>query len=146
MSVAKDWDQEYIDNLREFDKHIKESTVTLNYDYITEHYFEMYEVAMNAGTIMPYRFNTIGLAYKGHDHDRPTKFQNFDPKVKQRLKDTYKKRNELQFKFADPNSDQKVRYEEFLDKEIYDFIDEFPQFKDIIIYDDDDKDDEEKEE
>ena len=60
MSIGKDWDEEYINNLKEFDKHIKESTVTLNYEFITEHYFEMYEVALNAGTIMPYRFNTIG--------------------------------------------------------------------------------------
>ena len=82
---------------------------------------------------MPYRFNTIGLAYKGHDHDRPTKFNNFDPKVKERLEKTYAKRTELQYKYADPNSNQKERYEEFLDKEIYDFIEEFPQFKDIII-------------
>ena len=122
MSIGKDWDEEYINNLKEFDKHIKESTVTLNY-----------EVALNAGTIMPYRFNTIGLAYKGHDHDRPTKFNNFDPKVKERLEKTYAKRTELQYKYADPNSNQKERYEEFLDKEIYDFIEEFPQFKDIII-------------
>lgn len=133
MSIGKDWDEEYINNLKEFDEHIKESTVTLNYEFITEHYFEMYEVALNAGTIMPYRFNTIGLAYKGHDHDRPTKFNNFDPKVKERLEKTYAKRTELQYKYADPNSNQKERYEEFLDKEIYDFIEEFPQFKDIII-------------
>ena len=139
MNIVNDWDQDYIDNLREFDKNIKESSVTLNYDFITEHYFEMYEVALNAGTIMPYRFNTIGLAYKGHDHDRPTKFKNFDPKVKERLENASKKRTELQFKFADPNSDQKARYDEFLDKEIYDFIEEFPQFRDIIYHDDDEK-------
>ncbi len=135
MSKKEDWDQEYINNLKNFDDQIKETTVKLNYDFITEHYFEMYEVALNAGTIMPYRFNTIGLAYKGHDHDRPTKFKNFDPEVKQRLENAYKKRTELQFKFTNPESDPKARYEEFLDKEIYDFIDEFPQYKDIILYD-----------
>ncbi|MCD7781250.1 MAG: hypothetical protein LUG89_00910, partial [Methanosphaera sp.] len=132
MTITDDWDKEYIKNLEEFDSHIKESTIKLNYEFITQHYFEMYEVALNAGTIMPYRFNTIGLAYKGHDHDRPTKFNNFDPEVKHRLEETYKKRNELQFKYADPKSDQKARYEEFLDKEVYDFIEEFPQYKDII--------------
>lgn len=41
MSIGKDWDEEYINNLKEFDKHIKESTVTLNYEFITEHYFEI---------------------------------------------------------------------------------------------------------
>lgn len=133
MTISEDWDIEYINNLKEVDKHIKESTVKLNYDFITEHYFEMYEVALNAGTIMPYRFNTVGLAYKGHDHDRPTKFQNFDPEVKKRLENAYKKRNELQFKYANPESDPVGRYKEFLDKEIYDFIEEFPQYKDIII-------------
>lgn len=135
MTISEDWDIEYINNLKEVDKHIKESTVKLNYDFITEHYFEMYEVALNAGTIMPYRFNTVGLAYKGHDHDRPTKFQNFDPEVKKRLENAYKKRNELQFKYANPESDPVGRYKEFLDKEIYDFIEEFPQYKDIIIED-----------
>lgn len=135
MTISEDWDIEYINNLKEVDKHIKESTVKLNYDFITEHYFEMYEVALNAGTIMPYRFNTVGLAYKGHDHDRPTKFQNFDPEVKKRLENAYKKRNELQFKYANPESDPVGRYKEFLDKEIYNFIEEFPQYKDIIIED-----------
>ena len=128
-----DWDEEYINNLKEFDKHIKETTVKLNYDFITEKYFEMYEVALNAGTIMPYRFNTIGLAYRGHDHDQPTKFKNFDPEVKKRLKNAYAKRNELQYKYANPESNQKDKYKEFLDKEIYDFIEEFPQYKNIIL-------------
>lgn len=128
-----DWDEEYINNLKEFDKHIKETTVKLNYDFITEKYFEMYEVALNAGTIMPYRFNTIGLAYRGHDHDQPTKFKNFDPEVKKRLKNAYAKRNELQYKYANPESNQTDKYKEFLDKEIYDFIEEFPQYKNIIL-------------
>ena len=128
-----DWDEEYINNLKEFDKHIKETTVKLNYEFITEKYFEMYEVALNAGTIMPYRFNTIGLAYRGHDHDQPTKFKNFDPEVKKRLKNAYAKRNELQYKYANPESNQKDKYKEFLDKEIYDFIEEFPQYKNIIL-------------
>ena len=132
----KDWDEEYINNLKEVDSHIKETTVKLNYEFITEHYFEMYEVAMNHGTIMPYRFNTIGLAYTGHDHDRPTKFNNFDDDVKQRLKDSYAKRTENQFKYMDPKVDQYEKYEKFLDKEIYDFIEEFPQYKDIILTDD----------
>ena len=128
-----DWDEEYINNLKEFDKHIKETTVKLNYDFITEKYFEMYEVALNAGTIMPYRFNTIGLAYRGHDHDQPTKFKNFNPEVKKRLKNAYAKRNELQYKYANPESNQKDKYKEFLDKEIYDFIEEFPQYKNIFL-------------
>ncbi len=127
-----DWDEEYINNLKEVDKHIKESKVELNYEFITEHYFEMYEVAMNAGTIMPYRFNTIGLAYRGHDHDRPTKFQNFDPEIKKRLEKAYAKRNENQYKYMDPRKDPKEKYEKFLDKEIFDFIEEFPQYKNII--------------
>lgn len=131
-----DWDQDYIKNLKEVDKHIKESTVKLNYEYITQHYFEIYEVALNAGTIMPYRFNTIGLAYIGHDHDRPTKFKNFDPEIKKRLEAAYKKRSENQFKYMDPNIDPREKYEKFLDKEIYDFIEEFPQYKDIIYHDD----------
>ena len=104
----------------------------MNYEFITEHYFEMYEVAMNAGTIMPYRFNTVGLAYRGHDHDRPTKFQNFDPEVKKRLEKAYAKRTENQYKYMDTRIDPKEKYEKFLDKEIFDFIEEFPQYKDII--------------
>lgn len=136
MVNEKEWDIDYINNLKEFDKHVKESKVTLNYDFITEKYFEMYEVALNAGTIMPYRFNAIGLAYTGHDHDRPTKFNNFDPEVKERLQKSYAKRNELQYKYANPESDPVGRYEEFLDKEIFDFIEEFPQYKDIILNDD----------
>lgn len=133
MINENDWDIEYINNLKEFDKHIKESKVTLNYEFITEKYFEMYEVALNAGTIMPYRFNPIGLAYRGHDHDRPTKFQNFDPKIKDRLQKAYAKRNKLQIKYSEPDSDQKARYEEFLDKEIFDFIEEFPEYKDVVL-------------
>ncbi|AWX31664.1 hypothetical protein [Methanosphaera sp. BMS] len=129
----KDWNEDYINNLKEIDKHIKDSTVKLNYEFITEHYFEMYEVALNAGTIMPYRFNAIGLAYIGEEHSRPTKFKNFDPKVKERLVKSYATRNELQYKYKDPNIDPKEKYEKFLDKEIYDFIEEFPQFKDVII-------------
>ncbi len=133
MINEKEWDINYINNLKEFDKTIKESKVELNYDFITEKYFEMYEVALNAGTIMPYRFNAIGLAYTGHDHDRPTKFNNFDPKTKERLQKTYAKRNELQFKYSNPKSDQTEKYEKFLDKEIFDFIEEFPQYKNVII-------------
>ena len=130
----KDWDEKYIENLKEVDKNIKESTVSLNYDFITEHYFEMYEVALNAGTIMPYRLNTIGLAYRGHDHDKPTKFNNFDKSVKERLEKSYAKRSENQYKYMNPKIDPKEKYEKFLDKEIYDFIEEFPQFKDIIFH------------
>ena len=137
MINEDDWDINYINNLKEVDKLAKESTVTLNYEFITEKYFEMYEVALNAGTIMPYRFNPVGLAYKGHDHDRPTKFQNFNPEVKERLKKAYAKRTELQFKYANPESDPVAKYSEFLDKEIYDFIEEFPQYKDIIITEED---------
>ena len=129
----KDWNEEYINNLKEIDTHIKETKIILDYDFITEHYFEMYEVALNAGTIMPYRFNPIGLAYTGHDHDRPTKFKNFDPEVKERLQKSYAKRNELQFKYKDPDADPYEKYEKFLDKEIYDFIEEFPQYKGIIL-------------
>ena len=132
---TEEWDEEVINNLIAVEKEIKESTVTLNYEFITEKYFEMYEVALNAGTIMPYRFNPIGLAYIGDKHNRPTRMDNFDPEVKERLKNSYAKRNELQFKYANPNSDPVGRYEEFLDKEIYDFIEEFPQYKDIIITD-----------
>lgn len=127
-----DWDEEYINNLKEVDDNIKESKVKLNYEFITEHYFEMYEVAMNAGTIMPYRFNTIGLAYRGHDHDRPTKFKNFNPEIKERLEKAYAKRTENQFKYMNQNIDSKEKYENFLDKEIFDFIEEFPQYKDVI--------------
>lgn len=130
----KDWDENYIKNLKEVDKNIKETTVKLNYEFITQHYFEMYETALNNGTIMPYRLNTIGLAYTGHDHDRPTKFQNFDENVKKRLKESYKKRNENQFKYMNPQLDPKEKYEKFLDKEIYDFIEEFPQYKDMIYH------------
>ncbi|RAP50897.1 MAG: hypothetical protein BZ136_00505 [Methanosphaera sp. rholeuAM74] len=137
MEVIKmdDWDWQYIENLKKVDENIKESTVKLNYEFITEHYFEMYEVALNAGTIMPYRFNTIGLAYRGDEHDRPTKFNNFDADVKKRLEESYAKRTENQFKYMDPKIDPKEKYEKFLDKEIYDFIEEFPQYGDII-YDD----------
>ncbi len=130
---TEEWDIEVINNIKEVDKHIKESKVTLNYDFITDNYFEMYEVALNAGTIMPYRFNTIGLAYIGNEHNRPTKLNNFDPKVKERLKKSYAKRNQLQYKYAKPESNPEERYSEFLDKEIFDFIEEFPQYKDIIL-------------
>jgi len=133
MAFGKDWDEETLQNLMKFDNQIKESTVKLNYEYITEHYFEMYEVAMNNGTILPYRFNSIGLAYRGHDHDRPTRLSNMNPEIKEKLQKAYAKRNELQYKYANPKSDQKLKYEEFLDKEIYDFIDELPQYKDIIL-------------
>lgn len=136
MVNEKDWDIDHINNLKEIDKHTKESKITLNYDFITEKYFEMYEVALNAGTIMPYRFNLVGLAYKGHDHDRPTKLQNFNPEVKERLQKSYAKRTELQYKYAKPDSDPEERYSKFLDKEIYDFIEEFPQYKDIILKED----------
>lgn len=129
----EDWNEEYINNLKEVDKHIKDSKIKLNYEFITQHYFEMYEVALNAGTIMPYRFNTIGLAYTGKEHNKPTRFKNFDPKVKERLVKSYAKRNELQYKYKDPQVDSKEKYEKFLDKEIYDFIEEFPQYKDIIL-------------
>ena len=46
MINENEWDVNYINNLKEMDKKIKESTVTLNYDFITEKYFEMYEVAL----------------------------------------------------------------------------------------------------
>lgn len=128
-----DWDEEYIKNLKEVDKNIKDSTIKLNYEFIMEHYFEMYEVAMNAGTIMPYRFNPIGLAYRGKEHEKPTKFNNFSPEVKERLKNSYAKRNENQFKYMNPKIDPKEKYEKFLDKEIYDFIEEFPQYEDVIL-------------
>ena len=128
----EEWNQEYIDNLKEVDSHIKESKVKLNYDFICEHYFEMYEVALNAGTIMPYRFNTVGLAYQGVEHSKPTKFKNFDPEVKKRLERAYAKRNENQFKYMNPEIDPHEKYDKFLDKEIFDFIEEFPQYKDII--------------
>jgi hypothetical protein len=32
----------------------------------------------------------------------------------------------------DTRKDPKEKYEKFLDKEIFDFIEEFPQYKDII--------------
>lgn len=132
MSYEDDWDQAYITNMKEIDSKT-ESSIVLNYDYITEKYFEMYEVALNAGTIMPYRFNPIGLAYRGHEHDRPTKLNNFDPKVKERLVKSYARRNELINKYTNLESDSKEKYTNFLDKEIYDFIDEFPQYKDVIL-------------
>lgn len=132
MINEKDWDIDHINNLIEIDKHTKESKITLNYDFITEKYFEMYETALNAGTIMPYRFNLVGLAYKGHDHDRPTKLQNFNPEVKERLKKSYATRTQLQYKYAKPDADPVEKYTKFLDKEIYDFIEEFPQYSDII--------------
>ena len=108
--------------------------MTLNYDFITEKYFEMYEVALNAGTIMPYRFNLIGPAYSGNQ--QPKRLNNFDPNVKKRLEQSYAKRNELQKQYTNSDSDPVGRYKNFLDKEIYDFIEEFPQYKDIILNDD----------
>lgn len=132
MSYEDDWDQTYIANMKEIDSKT-ESSIILNYEFITEKYFEMYEVALNAGTIMPYRFNPIGLAYRGHDHDRPTKFNNFDPKVKERLVKAYATRNQLINKYTSAEADSKEKYTNFLDKEIYDFIEEFPQYKDVIL-------------
>lgn len=132
MSYEDDWDQSYINNMKEIDSKTK-SSIVLNYEFITEKYFEMYEVALNAGTIMPYRFNPIGLAYRGHDHDRPTKFNNFDPKVKERLVKSYARRNQLINKYTTSDSDSVEKYTNFLDKEIYDFIEEFPQYKDVIL-------------
>ncbi len=134
MINENEWDVNYINNLKEMDKKIKESTVTLNYDFITEKYFEMYEVALNAGTIMPYRFNLIGPAYRGNQ--QPKRLNNFDPNVKKRLEQSYAKRNELQKQYTNSDSDPVGRYKNFLDKEIYDFIEEFPQYKDIILNDD----------
>ncbi len=131
MIDENQWDVDYINNLIEMDKHNTESTVTLNYDFITEKYFEMYEVALNAGTIMPYRFNLIGPAYRGNQ--QPTRLKNFDPEVKKRLEESYATRNKLQAKYTSPGADPVGRYKDFLDKEIYDFIEEFPQFKNIII-------------
>ena len=32
-----------------------------------------------------------------------------------------------------PKIDPKEKYEKFLDKEIYDFIEEFPQYEDVIL-------------
>ncbi len=131
MINEKEWDINYINNLKEMDKHNKESAITLNYEFITEKYFEMYEVALNAGTIMPYRFNLIGPAYRGDQ--QPTRLKNFDPKVKKRLEESYATRNKLQAKYTSPGADPVGRYKDFLDKEIYDFIEEFPQFKSIIL-------------
>ncbi len=131
MIDEQEWDLDYINNLIKIDEKC-ESKISLNYDFITEKYFEMYEVALNAGTIMPYRFNSLGVAYKGNKHNRPTKLTNNDPKVKERLEKSYKKRNELAFKYAGSNPNSVERYEKFLDKEIYDFIEEFPQYKNLI--------------
>lgn len=130
MSYENDWDQGYIENMKEIDSKTK-SSIILNYKFITENYFEMYEVALNAGTIMPYRFNPLGLAYRGNEHNRPTKLNNFDPKIKERLVKSYAKRNELINKYTNEESEEK--YTKFLDKEIYDFIEEFPQYKDVIL-------------
>jgi hypothetical protein len=95
----------------------------------------MYEVAMNAGTIIPYRFNMIGLAYRGLEHNKPIRFQNLDPEVKNRLVKSYATRNEKQIKYMKDDINPKDKYDKFLDKEIFDFIEEFPQYKDIIYYD-----------
>lgn len=130
MSYENDWDQGYIENMKEIDSKTK-SSIILNYKFITENYFEMYEVALNAGTIMPYRFNPLGLAYRGNEHNRPTKLNNFDPKIKERLVKSYAKRNELINKYTNEESEEK--YTKFLDKEIYDFIEEFPQYKYVIL-------------
>lgn len=134
MLDEKEWDIEYINNLKKVDENIKEKALKLNYEFIAENYFEMYEVALNKGTIMPYRFNTLGLAYRGNDHG-PTKLQNFDPEVKERLQKSYATRNQLQYKYSQPDADSQEKYTKFLDKEILDFIEEFPQYKDIIILD-----------
>ena len=52
------------------------------------------------------------------------------------MEQSYAKRNELQKQYTNSDSDPVGRYKNFLDKEIYDFIEEFPQYKDIILNDD----------
>ena len=123
------WDTE---KLEEMTKTQNEFTKTkLNYTKIAEKYFEMIEITRKKGDVLPLAFKDVEVAYNGKIQDDLKEIEVSD-EIISLIEEKEQKRQVMHIKHFSRSISHQAWFD-FLDQEVKEFINKYPEYEDLIL-------------
>lgn len=122
------WD---IEKLKQMTETQNEFTKTkINYEQLAQKYFEIIEKTHKNGDIIPLAFKDVEIAYKGKIAE-DLKLPEIDQELTEQIKEKVQKRQVMNIKHFSRSISHQAWFE-YLDEEIKEFIEKYPEYTDII--------------
>ncbi|MCD7782052.1 MAG: hypothetical protein LUG89_05105 [Methanosphaera sp.] len=122
------WDKNKLEEMTkqgaEFSKH------ELNYTYISQKYEEMLKTVTLNGDVLPLEFNDVDVAYNGSlidDYEKPE----ISTDLKEKIDEKESIRNTMHIKHFSRSISHQAWFD-FIDNEVDEFIEKYPQYSDVI--------------
>ena len=123
------WDTE---KLEEMTKTQNEFTKTkLNYTKIAEKYFEMIEITRKKGDVLPLAFKDVEVAYNGKIKDDLKEIEVSD-EIISLIEEKEQERQIIHIKHFSRSISHQAWFD-FLDQEVKEFINKYPDYEDLIL-------------
>ena len=123
------WDTE---KLEEMTKTQNEFTKTkLNYTKIAEKYFEMIEITRKKGDVLPLAFKDVEVAYNGKIKDDLKEIEVSD-EIISLIEEKEQERQVMHIKHFSRSISHQAWFD-FLDQEVKEFINKYPEYEDLIL-------------
>ncbi len=123
------WDTE---KLEEMTKTQNEFTKTkLNYTKIAEKYFEMIEITRKNGDVLPLAFKDVEVAYNGKIKDDLKEIEVSD-EIISLIEEKEQERQIMHIKHFSRSISHQAWFD-FLDQEVKEFINKYPEYEDLIL-------------
>ena len=123
------WDYEKLDKMTNEGNEF--TNIKLNYRAIANYYEEIVITTRKNGDVIPLEFDDVKVAYKGN----PLNDINL-PEIPEEYKQQYNQLEKNRKVMHIKHFSRDLSHEEwfnFIDNEVFDFIEKYPQFSDIII-------------
>lgn len=123
------WDYEKLDKMTNEGNEF--TNIKLNYRAIANYYEEIVITTRKNGDVIPLEFDDVKVAYKGNPLNDIT-LPEIPEEYKQQYNQLEKNRKVMHIKHFSRDLSHEEWFN-FIDNEVFDFIEKYPQFSDIII-------------
>ena len=103
----------------------------LNYTKIAEKYFEMIEITRKNGDVLPLAFKDVEVAYNGKIKDDLKEIEVSD-EIISLIEEKEQKRQVMHIKHFSRSISHQAWFD-FLDQEVKEFINKYPEYEDLIL-------------
>ncbi len=109
------------------------NNIKLNYRVIADNFEEIVITARNNGELVPIEFEDVKSGCDG-DPLSEIKLSDISPEIAENIQDKLRQRKLMEVKHISRGISH-TEWFNYLDQEVIDFVNKFPQFKDVIIED-----------
>ena len=126
-----DWNYDRLDKMTEQGSRLNK--IKLDYRFIADNYEDIVVTAHCNGELVPIEFEDVKSCCKGNPLSQ-IELPDISPEIAEMIKDKSRKRKLVEVKHI-ARGMRHFEWFDYLDQEVVDFVNKFPQFKDALIDD-----------